>query len=374
MYNVTTQASNAATAGGGAHMSAGGGSRQGAMRHRGRGEQVLIYVGKMLRMFVYQSDWKVLPMAAVIASLVAMAVRQGLFTTMEGTLKGAFALTCVGIWNGFFNSIQVICRERGIVKREHRSGMHISSYVLAHMIYQALLCLGQTGITMYVFNLVGVAFPEQGVFTPFMVVDMAGTLFLITYAADMLSLFVSAIVHSTTTAMTVMPFILIFQLVFSGGIFALPQWCGPISNLTISSYGLSCLAAQGNYNELPMASGWSTLEKLRDKEFSGNVSLQELLDAMPESAQKETLDAATAMMDRSEKYPVTIKVDNIIQMIGEDQLRSTIERETAAASRSDKYELSRHNITMYWVRLAAFVFVFAGLTIASLEFIDKDRR
>ena len=37
--------------------------------HRGRGAQVFIYLGKLLRMFIYQSDWKVLPMAALIAGL-----------------------------------------------------------------------------------------------------------------------------------------------------------------------------------------------------------------------------------------------------------------------------------------------------------------
>ena len=119
------------------------------LRYRGRGAQVRIYLGKFLRMFVYQNDWKVLPMAALIAVLVGMVIRKRLFISMEGTLVGAFAMVCVAIWNGCFNSIQVICRERDIVKREHRSGMHVSSYVFSHMVYQALLCLMQTGVTMH---------------------------------------------------------------------------------------------------------------------------------------------------------------------------------------------------------------------------------
>lgn len=31
------------------------------IRHRGRASQIPIYVGKQLRFFIYQSDWKVLP-------------------------------------------------------------------------------------------------------------------------------------------------------------------------------------------------------------------------------------------------------------------------------------------------------------------------
>ena len=62
------------------------------IRHRGRGAQVGIFFGKLLRMFVYQSDWKVLPMAALIAGLVGMVIRRRLFINMEGTLMGALAL------------------------------------------------------------------------------------------------------------------------------------------------------------------------------------------------------------------------------------------------------------------------------------------
>ena len=78
------------------------------IRHLGRFEQIGIYFGKMLRMFVYQNDWKVLPMAAIIAGLVGMVIKSMLFVSMEGTLMGAFALVMVCVWNGCFNSIQVI--------------------------------------------------------------------------------------------------------------------------------------------------------------------------------------------------------------------------------------------------------------------------
>ena len=113
------------------------------LKHTGHISQTVIYLGKLFRMFIFQNDWKVLPMSAVIAGLVSFAVGKNLFRTMEGTLTGTFALSCVCIWNGFFNSIQSVCRERAIIKREHRSGLHISSYVAAHMIYQSLLCVLQ---------------------------------------------------------------------------------------------------------------------------------------------------------------------------------------------------------------------------------------
>ncbi len=248
------------------------------IRHKGRFSQIGIYLGKQLRFFVNQSDWKVIPMAAIIAGLVGMVIRKRFFINMEGSLMGAFALTCVAIWNGCFNSIQSVCRERAIIKREHRSGMHITSYVTAHMIYQFALCLLQTGVSVYVLNIVGVKFPDEGFMTPYMMLDIGITMLLISYAADMMSLFISSLSHTTTGAMTVMPFVLIFQLVFSGGIIPLPEWSRSMSNYTISSYGIRALAAQSDYNGRPMVTAWNTLNGMRNNEIGGTYTVGQLLD------------------------------------------------------------------------------------------------
>ena len=190
-------------------------------RTRGGFRQIPIYLSKFFRMFIFMDDWKVLPFSALIAALVSYAVGDKMFVTMEGTLKGSLALTCVLIWNGFFNSIQVICRERNVIKREHRSGMRISAYLSAEIIYQAFLCLLQALITLAIFSMAGMKRLSVGVVTPFFMVDLAMTFFLISFSSDMLSLMISSLSKNTTSAMTVMPFVLVFQLVFSGGVFAL---------------------------------------------------------------------------------------------------------------------------------------------------------
>ena len=250
------------------------------VRHRGRGSQVLIYFSKLLRMFVYQNDWKVLPMAALIAGLVGMVIRNRFFINMEGSLMGSFALVCVCIWNGCFNSIQVICRERDVIKREHRSGMHISSYIFSHMLYQALLCLGQTIVTFYVTQMTGVQYPSEGKVLHLFMVEFMISMFLITYASDMLSLWISALAHTTTTAMTIMPFVLIFQLVFSGGMLTLPQWAKPITSFTISNPGLKVIACQADTNQRPYATIASMLSKMGNSEVGGTVSVGQVMDLL----------------------------------------------------------------------------------------------
>ena len=260
------------------------------IRHKGRGSQIRIYLGKQFRFFINESDWKVLPMAAVIAALVGMVIRRRFFVNMEGSLIGAFALCCMAIWNGCFNSIQSVCRERAIIKREHRSGMHISSYVAAHMIYQLFLCTAQTGLTMYVLQLMEVPFPARGFLTKWMIVDVSISMLLITYASDMMSLFISSISRTTTGAMTIMPFVLIFQLVFSGGIIPLPAWSRTLSDFTISNYGVKVIAAQSGYNELPMVTAWNTLAGMRDTEIGGTVTLGQILDLLDSPAAEKHKD------------------------------------------------------------------------------------
>lgn len=309
------------------------------IRHKGRVGQTFIYLGKLLRMFVYQSDWKVLPMGAIIASVVTFVVGANLFVTQEGTLMGAFALVCVCIWNGFFNSIQVVCRERGIVKREHRSGMHISSYIMAQMIYQFMLCLAQTVITLVICNLSGVQFPQQGIISGQGILDVGVTLLLITFAADIMALMVSCVVRTTTTAMTVMPFLLIFQLVFSGGFFQLAGFAKKITVLTISRWGLDSLCAVGRYNELKMVTLWNTIFKFKDIEFEGT---------------KPLLDVILQVQEQG-------KVDDILYWSGTYNTR-------------DAFVSTAENVLKNWGMIALLTFVFIVVAIIALKLIDRDKR
>ncbi len=309
------------------------------VRHRGRLSQTFIYLGKLFRMFLFQSDWKVLPMSAIIAGLVCFVIGANLFKTMEGTMTGTFAVACICIWNGFFNSIQSIVRERPIVKREHRSGLHISSYVAAHMIYQAFLCLNQTIITILIFIFFKVSFPAKCLITPEPIVDIGITIFLTTYCADMMALLVSAIVRNTTTAMTIMPFLLIFQLIFSGGFFSLSGPSLYVTNFTISKWSMTALCSQGDFNSLPMVSTWNSLVKLQNVEYEG---------AQPVKA--------------------------ALVYIQENDMRDDILMWSAQQNQNPKYAYTMDNLLKCWGILVLFSFAYAAIAVIFLEMIDKDKR
>ena len=302
-------------------------------RHAERWDQIWIYLGKLFRIFSNESGWKVFPMAAIVSLLVALVVNN-VFVNMEGTQVGALAFACVCIWNGFFNSIQSVCKERPIIKREHRAGMHISSYMIAQMLYQAVLCLGQTAIQLIIYHLCGIPYPKAGPVSGNFLVDFFVTLFLITYAADMLALMVSCIVKTTTTAMTVVPFLLIIQLIFSGVAFNLEGFADKIAYLTISRWGIRTICTVANHNALPSISLYAAVNKL------------------------------TTIPEFRMIYDYLVKSE-LWTKIGETSTQNMMNAE---------YAFTASNTWLEWGVLIGMGLVFAIIGTIFLEFIDKDRR
>jgi len=214
--------------------------------------QTKIYVGKCFRSFVNEKSWKSFISSAIIILLISTVTGDDMFADYEATKTGAFALVCACIWIGIFNSIQSICKERDIIKREHRTGLRISSYISAHLIYEAALCAGESLIAVSLTALANHEnFPSSGVMLPAFI-ELMISFFIIIFASDTLGLLVSSIVKKETTAMTVMPFVLIIQLIMSGMIFELEGYTEIISKFTISKWGLDAICTTANLNSL----GW----------------------------------------------------------------------------------------------------------------------
>lgn len=213
-------------------------------------KQVQIYTGKCLRVFLNEKGWKIFISSAIITIIISSVTSANMFAEYASTRNGAFALVCACIWIGIFNSIQSICKERDIIKREHRTGLHISSYIVSHMLFEMAICVVESVIVTAITcisnhnNL-----PETGVLCG-AYLELAINFFLIIYCSDVLGLMISSIVKTTNTAMTVMPFILIIQLVMSGMIFELNGLTEKISNLTIAKWGLHMICVTANVNAM----------------------------------------------------------------------------------------------------------------------------
>lgn len=214
----------------------------------GRISQIKIYTGKCFRLFGNEKSYRLFISSALIAVIISWVAGEQVFSAFAATRSGAFALICACIWMGIFNSIQSVCRERAIIKREYRTGLYISSYVTAHMIYEFVICLAEALITVVILWVLR-GLPTQGVFLPAFL-ELFITFFLVIYCADLLGMAVSCTVKTENAAMTIMPFALIIQLVMAGLVFPLEGLAKAVSYLTISKWGVEAVCVTANVNAL----------------------------------------------------------------------------------------------------------------------------
>ena len=307
------------------------------VRYKSRAEQIPIFLGKHLRMFINEGNWKVLPLSAIIAYLVVYVIGTRMFINMEGTAYAAFAITCVCLWNGVFNSIQVVCKERAIIKREHRAGLHISSYLLSHMIYQAGICMLQVIIMLAFFLIFGVHMPSSSAVTGSFLLDLFITMFLVTYAADMLGLMISCIVHTSMTAMTVMPFVLIVQLVFANFVIPLNDVGQALSNGTISKWGIQSVCTVADYN----------------------------------SQESSVLMTALNTMNNEDPESLISRVQRVLSI---DEVSHEVGTLTASQLQNKSYVFTAENVLFNWGILIGFTLLYILIGLAFLERVDRDRR
>ena len=218
------------------------------MEQAGRLQQIRIYFGKFFRVFFHEKWWKTLLSATIITALISGVTADDMFIAYNSTRNGCFALICACIWIGVFNTIQAVCEERAIIKREHRSGLHMSSYIIAHMLFEVLLCAMEGLIVTLLITVSNMKnIPSQGVVLPAFL-EFFITYFLIIFSSDALGLMISSVVKTPQTAMTVMPFVLIIELVLSGFIFRLEGLAETVSYITVSKWGLNALCIIANVN------------------------------------------------------------------------------------------------------------------------------
>lgn len=166
------------------------------------------------------------------------------------TQTGLFMLVCVAIFVGICNSIQEVCKERNILKREYMTNLNLGSYILSKLIVQALLCALQMILVLGIFALFvnGKHLSTSGVIFGSIWIEYFITMFLLCFASDTLALFISSIVKNSSTANIFIPIVLIVQIVFSGVLFDLGNTFEKIAYLMFSKWGIAGLAITSHLN------------------------------------------------------------------------------------------------------------------------------
>lgn len=188
--------------------------------------------------------------APLLAFLISIVADNNAFSQYEMTKSILFALSCSAFWIGILNSIQEVCKERVILKREYMTGLRLTSYVLSKMIVLALLSVIQTFLLLITF-VIFIGLPEKGLlFHPF--IGYYVTTFLTMFSAASLGIFVSSIFKNSDRAMTVAPILLMPQILFSGLVFKLEGFSQKISVLATCRWSMEGYGTIANLNKLDL--------------------------------------------------------------------------------------------------------------------------
>lgn len=187
----------------------------------------------------------------LIALLLGIVADDRVFEIYESTKSILFALSCAGIWIGLFNSIQEICKERVVLKREYMGNLKLWSYTLSKFVIQTMVGALQAAIMTAVFQIV-VGLPEKGILSGSSFPEIFITIWLTITASMALGFIISAFVKSGDKAMTCAPFVLIIQLLFSGILFELKGAGSKIAYATISKWSVESLGSISDLNNLTM--------------------------------------------------------------------------------------------------------------------------
>ncbi len=185
----------------------------------------------------------------LIALLISLVAGEDVFTQTFLSQQMLFCLSCAAVWVGLMNSIQEICKERGILRREYMSDMRLDSYIVSKLMVQSGLCFVQSLLTVTVFALT-VGMPKGGAIGNAPFIEILITIFLVMVSSSALGMLVSSIAKNPDRAMVFAPILLIPQLLFSGILFTLEGATNIISFFCASRWSMQALGNIADSNTL----------------------------------------------------------------------------------------------------------------------------
>jgi hypothetical protein len=160
-------------------------------------------------------------------------------------------LAATATWFGTINSAREIVKELPILRRERLAGLRVAPYLASKVVVLVALCVVQTAILLGI-TAVKADLPGEGalVWGP---LEIWATLLLASFAALGLGLVISASMTNADRAQSLVPIVLIPQLIFVGvpGPGGVAEW---LSYLTITHWGVEAIRITC---EIPYTNGTS---------------------------------------------------------------------------------------------------------------------
>lgn len=191
-------------------------------------------------------------MAPGLGLLLYAAFRDSFpFEAAYDTQKFALTLACCAFWIGLFNTIQEICKESRIYRRERMADLRLLPYVGSKLLVNALMNLLQSFLLLGTVGLL-LPLPAAGMQLPGApALELYITTYLTMLSAGCLGLAVSAAVGNADQAISIAPVLLIPQILFSGMIVDLQGLIRRISYLISCRYACVAYCTTADINHLP---------------------------------------------------------------------------------------------------------------------------
>ncbi|ELS02633.1 ABC-type multidrug transport system, ATPase component [Xenococcus sp. PCC 7305] len=184
--------------------------------------------------------------------ITAFSLGMGLPVSVGGNhiLESLFIFSGISIWIGLSNSIQEISRESAIYFRERLLNLGLIPYIGSKLLIRSGIALVQT-ILITISILVLFRFSGSTLIS--WPIGLAITTFLTLIASTSLSLMVSASVKDTNQGISILPLIMIPQIILSGVLFQLDGLSKIVSWFMISRWSVGAYGIIAQVNEIPGA-------------------------------------------------------------------------------------------------------------------------
>lgn len=187
--------------------------------------------------------------APIIAAILVGLTRTNIFVQHtlldEGDVQTPlFVMVMAAIWFGTLNAAREIVKEAPVYRRERSFNLGLGPYILSKVFVLGLLCLVQSFLLLFIVGLKS-GYPSRGILlSPFL--ELYVSLALTSLGGLTMGLLVSSLAPNTDRAMSMVPVLLIVQIIFAGNIFKLNGVATWVSYLMLARWGMVALGSTEN--------------------------------------------------------------------------------------------------------------------------------
>jgi len=188
--------------------------------------------------------------APVIGVLVMLVSRpDSLVASRIEAKKLVFMLATTGVWFGVINAAREICKESAVLRRERLAGLRAGPYLASKLGVLFGLVVVQSALLLGVIAL-RVKLPHDGILVP-APLEIFATIALSGLAGIALGLCVSSIASTPDKATSLIPIVLVPQVLFSGIMFGLHGIPKLASYAVSARAAVDAMSATIDTNQLP---------------------------------------------------------------------------------------------------------------------------